>query len=168
MLTFETKIHLPADPRHHKPKNWGSVSRRDGMARARCLWSSMEAGQKCPPNKGEIQRSILLTLEKRRSLAPSNPQPEDREFVVYCGASMHMICKKVSNDARHFDDVEKSNDSQQPMEKCRRMKRPQFTSKNWTSSLVSRKALRCTGRAFATWANSNLGQPLLLLRPIAT
>ena len=30
-----------------RSKNWGSVSRRDGVARARCTRSSVEAGQKC-------------------------------------------------------------------------------------------------------------------------
>ena len=47
---------------------------------------------------------------------------------------MHAISKKgLISAAGYFDDVEKSYD-RQPMEKCRRVKRPQFTSKNWIYS----------------------------------
>ena len=45
-------------------KIWGSVSRRDGMARAMCPWSSVEAGQKHPEIKREKQTSILVTFGK--------------------------------------------------------------------------------------------------------
>ena len=49
--------------------------------------------KKCYEIKGEKQSSILLTSEKRCLLA-SNFKPEEREFVVDSGASMHMISKK--------------------------------------------------------------------------
>ena len=45
----------PADPHQRNPNapKWGSVSGRDGMVRAMCLWSSVEAGQKHPKIRGE-------------------------------------------------------------------------------------------------------------------
>ena len=61
--TFETKIlrsdlFSPGDPHQRKrnpnaPKICGSVSGRDGMARAMCPRSSVEAGEKHPKIKGE-------------------------------------------------------------------------------------------------------------------
>ena len=68
------------------------------MARARCPRSSVEAGQKCIKIKGEKQSNILLTFGKR-CLPASTIKPEEREFVVDSGASMHMISKKDLNSA---------------------------------------------------------------------
>ena len=58
-------IICPGDPHQRNSqcsKIWRSVSRRDGMARAMCPWSSVEAGQKCPKMKGETWNNILLTF----------------------------------------------------------------------------------------------------------
>ena len=44
---------------------WGSVSRRDRVARARCPRSSVEAGQKCFEFRREKQSNIFLTLGKK-------------------------------------------------------------------------------------------------------
>ena len=69
--------------------------------------------------------------------APSNLKPEEREFVVDSGASMHMIRKKDLNDAE-MDTLTKSCSPtiviNRPMEKCRRMKRQRCMSKNWVYS----------------------------------
>ena len=66
----------------------------------------MEAGQKCSKIKGEKQSSILLTFGKKCPPA-SNLKPEEREFVVDSGASMHMISKKDLSDAE-MDTLTKS------------------------------------------------------------
>ena len=50
---------------HQLNTNWGSVSGRDGMASARCPWSSVEAGQKCVKIKGAWNSNILLTFGKK-------------------------------------------------------------------------------------------------------
>ena len=66
----------------------------------------------------------------------STLKPEEREFVVDSGASMHMINKMDLNSAE-MDTLTKSCSLQlstQPIKKCRRMKRPQFMSKNWIYS----------------------------------
>ena len=76
------------------------------MARARCPRSSVEAGQKCVEIKGARKSNILLTLENRCLLA-STLKPEEREFVVDSGASMHMISKKDLNSAE-MDTLTKS------------------------------------------------------------
>ena len=76
------------------------------MARAICPRSSVEAGQKCSKIKGEKQSSILLTFGKM-CLPASNLKPEEREFVVDSGASMHMISKKDLNSAE-MDTLTKS------------------------------------------------------------
>ena len=82
------------------------VSGGDRVARARCPRSSVEAGQKCSEIEGEKQSSILLTFGNR-CLPAANLKPEEREFVVDSGASMHMISKKDLNDAE-MDTLTKS------------------------------------------------------------
>ena len=59
----------PGDPHQRNPnapKIWGSVLRRDGMARAVCPWSSVEAGQKKKINE------ILLTFRELVSTCDIN------------------------------------------------------------------------------------------------
>ena len=68
------------------------------MVRAMCPRSSVEAGQKCVKIRGARKSNILLTSEKR-CLPASSLKPEEREFVVDSGASMHMISKKDLSDA---------------------------------------------------------------------
>ena len=61
----------------------------------------MEAGQKCVKIKGARNSNILLTFGNR-CLPVSTLKPEEREFVVDSGASMHMISKKDLNVAEMF------------------------------------------------------------------
>ena len=44
-------------------------------------------------------RSILLSRGGMGTAAKSAKEPEEREFVVDSGASMHMVCKKDLNSA---------------------------------------------------------------------
>ena len=70
------------------------------MARARCPRSSVEAGQKCIYLKERDRATVFFSPSENRCLpAPSTLKPEEREFVVDSGASMHMISKKDLNDA---------------------------------------------------------------------
>ena len=56
----------------------------------------------------EQERATFFSPSENRCLpAPSNLKPEEREFVVDSGASMHMICKKDLNDAE-MDTLTKS------------------------------------------------------------
>ena len=68
------------------------------MARARCPRSIVEAGQKCSQIKGE-KHSNIFSPSENRCLPASNLKPEEREFVVDSGASMHMISNKDLNSA---------------------------------------------------------------------
>ena len=93
-----------------------------------------------------LAKNILKLKEKNEAaffspsenwcLPASSLKPGKREFVVDSGASMHMISKKDLNS----DELETLTTSRSPttvttaMEKCRRMKRPQCTSKNWIYS----------------------------------
>ena len=76
------------------------------MARAMCPRSSVEAGQKCIKIKGEKQSNIFSSSDNR-CLPASTLKPEEREFVVDSGASMHMISKKDLSDAE-MDTLTKS------------------------------------------------------------
>ena len=67
------------------------------MARARCPRSSVEAGQKC----------VFFSSPENRCLPASTLKPEEREFVVDSGASMHMISKKDLSNAE-MDTLTKS------------------------------------------------------------
>ena len=76
------------------------------MARARCPRSSVEAGQKCVKLK-EQERATFFSPSEKRCLPASNLKPEEREFVVDSGASMHMISKKDLSNAE-MDTLTKS------------------------------------------------------------
>ena len=77
------------------------------MARARCPRSSVEAGQKCVKNERRKTKQHSSHLLKQRCLPASTLKPEEREFVVDSGASMHMISKKDLNSAE-MDTLTKS------------------------------------------------------------
>ena len=77
------------------------------MARVRCPRSSVEAGQKCVQIKGARKSSILLVSRENRCHLASSLKPEEREFVVDSGASMHMISKKDLSEAE-MDTLTKS------------------------------------------------------------
>ena len=66
----------------------------------------MEAGQKCVKIKGATKSNIFSPSEKR-CLPASNLKPEEREFVVDSGASMHMVSKKDLSNAE-MDTLTKS------------------------------------------------------------
>ena len=76
------------------------------MARARCPRSSVEAGPKCVQLK-EKNRATFFSPSKNLCLPASTLKPEEREFVVDSGASMHMISKKDLSDAE-MDTLTKS------------------------------------------------------------
>ena len=77
-------------------------------------------------NLKEQARATFFSPSENRCLPASTLKPEEREFVVDSGASMHMISKKDLSDAE-MNTLTKS----MPMEKCRRMKRQLCMSKNW-------------------------------------
>ena len=49
-------------------------------------------------NLKEHERATLFSPSENRCLPASNLKPEEREFVVDSGASMHMISKKDLSD----------------------------------------------------------------------
>ena len=83
------------------------------MARARCPRSSVEAVQKCVEIKGE-NKATFFSPSENWCLPASNLKPEEREFVVDSGASMHMISKKDLSDAEmdSTDEIVQSYDDQ--------------------------------------------------------
>ena len=86
------RIYLPRGTSSAQPqrsKNWGSVSGGDRVARARCP-----------------RRATLFSPSENRYLT-ATLKPEEREFVVDFGASMHMISKKDLSDAE-MDTLTKS------------------------------------------------------------
>ena len=86
----------------------------------------------------EHERATFFSPSENRCLPASNLKPEEREFVVDSGTSMHMISKKDLSNAE-MDTLTKSCSPTiviTAMEKCRRMKRQQCMSKNWIYSLL--------------------------------
>ena len=126
----------PGDPHLRNPNAsqiWGSVSGGDRVARARCPRSSVKAGQKCVKIKGAWKSSIFSPSENWCLLAPSTLKPEEREFVVDSGASMHMISIKDLNDAE-METLTKSCSPTIVITANGEVKRQQCMSKNWTCS----------------------------------
>ena len=83
------------------------LTRRDRVARARCPRSSVEAGQKCVKIKVSMKEQHSSHLRKIGYLPASTLKPEEREFVVDSGASMHMISQKDLSNAE-MDTLTKS------------------------------------------------------------
>ena len=77
------------------------------MARVRCPRSSVEAGQKCVFKLKEHERAAFFSSPENRCHLASTLKPEEREFVVDSGASMHMISKKDLSEAE-MDTLTKS------------------------------------------------------------
>ena len=76
------------------------------MARVRCPRSSVEAGQTCVKIK-KHERATFFSPSENRCLPASSLKPEERDFVVDSGASMHTISKKDLNSAE-MDTLTKS------------------------------------------------------------
>ena len=68
------------------------------MTRAMCPRSSVEVGQKRVKIK-EQERATFFSPSENRCLRHQIFKPEEREFVVDSGASIHMISKKDLSDA---------------------------------------------------------------------
>ena len=103
----------------------------------------------------EQERATFFSPSENRGLPASTLKPEEREFVVDSGASMHMISKKDLKDAE-MDTLTKSCSPTiviTAKKKCRRMKRQQCMSKNWLYSWLwkSSKTLQqyCRSESFA-------------------
>ena len=77
------------------------------MARAMGPRSSVEAGQKCFLKLKEKNKATFFSPSENRCLSASSLKPEEREFVVDSGASMHMIRKKDLNSVE-MDTLTKS------------------------------------------------------------
>ena len=64
-----------------------------------CPQSCVEVGQTYPETQGKRQIYLVLAYRKKVSPCPSEIKPEEREFVVDSGASMHMLSRKDLNSA---------------------------------------------------------------------
>ena len=98
----------PGEPHQCSPNapKFEDRSQEETVARARCPRSSVEAGQKCVELK-EKNRATFFSPSENRCLPASTLKPEEREFVVDSGASMHMISKTDLSDAE-MDTLTKS------------------------------------------------------------
>ena len=85
----------------------------------------------------EHQRAAFFSSPENRCLPASTLKPEEREFVVDSGASMHMISKKDLSNAE-MDTLTKSCSPTIVItangEVCKRMKRQLCMSKSWIYS----------------------------------
>ena len=107
----------PGDPHQRSPNapKFEDRSQEETEWQERC---AREAACRLAENiqklQGEKIKTAFFSLSENLYLPPpSNLKPEEREFVVDSGASMHMISKKGFEFCcdGYFDDVEKSCDS---------------------------------------------------------
>ena len=112
----------PGEPHHRSP----NAPKFEDRSQEETEWQEQgarEAAEKLAKsvlNLKEQERATFFSPSENWCLPASNLEPEEREFVVDSGASMHMISKKDLSDAE-TDTLTKS--SYPPMEKYRRMKR---------------------------------------------
>ena len=92
----------PGDPHQRNPNapKFEDRSQEETERQERC---AREAAWRLAKNirnlKEKHQTTFFSPSENRCLLAPSNLKPEEREFVVDSGASMHMISNKDLNSA---------------------------------------------------------------------
>ena len=99
---------FPGEPHERSPNapKFEDRSLEERVARVRCPRSSVEAGQNVFKLK-EHERAAFFSSPENRCHLASSLKPEEREFVVDSGASMHMISKKDLSEAE-MDTLTKS------------------------------------------------------------
>ena len=99
----------PGEPRERSP----NAPKFEDRSQEETEWQEQgarEAAWKLAQNVlklKEHERATFFSLSENRCLPASNLKPEEREFVVDSGASMHMISKKDLSDAE-MDTLTKS------------------------------------------------------------
>ena len=107
MLTFETKnpslgMICPGDPHQRNPNapKFEDRSHQETEWQERCAReAALRLAKSILKLKEKNKAAFLSPSENWCLLAPSNIKPEEREFVVDSGASMHKISKKDLNSA---------------------------------------------------------------------
>ena len=148
----------PGDPHQRNPNAPTFEHRSQEETEWQERWAREAAGKlaKSVLNLKEQERTTFLSPSEHGCLpAPSNLKPEEREFVVDSGASMHMIGKKDLNSAeletvttsRSPTTVITANGEVQTHEEatvCRRLGNilDNESPRKHASSIVARKALR--------------------------
>ena len=113
-LKFETKIfrsdiYCPGEPHQRSP----NAPKFEDRSQEETEWQEQGAREaawklaKSVSNLEEQERATFFSPSENWCLPASNLKPEEREFVVDSGASMHMISKKDSSDAE-MDTLTKS------------------------------------------------------------
>ena len=90
--------------------------------------SSMGLGEMCL-QAHKYGQSYVLSVEARAMLAPTSKLPEDREFVVDTGASMHMMSKKGFEPSRngYSAELQDSYDGGNGQRGCKQTRKHKFT-----------------------------------------
>ena len=117
----------PGDPHHRNPNapKFEDRSQEETEWRERCAREAAWRLAKSVLKLKKKKRATSFSPSENRCLPASNLKPEEREFVVDSGASMHMISKKDLTSAE-LETVTTSRSPttfKQPMVKCKRMKR---------------------------------------------
>ena len=81
--------------------------------------------------KANDKVAFFSLAEKWVLLSASAREPEEREFVVDSGASMHMVSEKNLNSA----ELKTMRTSRSPT-RCEQIKKRRFLSNNWTFSTL--------------------------------
>ena len=100
----------PGEPHQRNPNvpKFEDRSQEETEWQERCAREAAWRLAKCILKLNEKNKAAFFSpSENWCLLAPSTPKPEEREFVVDSGASMHMICKKDLNSAE-MDTLTKS------------------------------------------------------------
>ena len=112
----------PGDPHQRNPNAPKFEDRSQAETEWQERWAREAAGKlaKSVLKLKEQERATFFSPSENRCLPASNLKPEEREFVVDSGASMHMISKKDLNSA----EMETLTKSCSPTTVARRMGSP--------------------------------------------
>ena len=120
------------------PKNWEYRTQEETLQQERCASREAWDWAKHVHKLNDSDKATFYSRSEVWSLpAPSSKKPEERTFVADAGASMH-ICWAgkiwVQPNWRLFGHPETPQRLSQPMEKCKNMRKPQYTFTTLSSS----------------------------------
>ena len=154
-------VICPGEP-HQRNPNAPTIEDRSQEETEKQERCAREAAWKLAQNvlesKEKDKTAFFSPSENRCLPASSTLKPQEREFVVDSGASMHMIIKKRLEFCwiGNFDDVKKSDDGHNSQwwsadawrghSLCQRIENifDNESPRGYASSFIARKALRCT------------------------
>ena len=98
-IVGKNKCQSSSSAKSLRSENWGPVTWRDRKTAAMCRKQGLESCQKHIQAQSENKATFCSPAEEWVLPAASTKEPEEREFVVDSGASLHTVSKRDFDSA---------------------------------------------------------------------